>query len=208
MLKSLTTLPLMAALLFATATNAQETTEPATTEPATEETQPAGAGAAGGLSMGREVGRNEAYVKESHGDWDLKCFGKAEGEAEVCQMYQLLNDPETGKPIAEFSIFRLPEGAQAVAGATVVVPLGTLLSEELKIYVDIGVAKSYPFSFCTMQGCFARVGFTADDIAAMKRGAIANLQLVPAQAPDQKVTIQGSLKGFSDAFDAVSTLAN
>lgn len=74
-------------------------------------------------------------------------------------MYQLLRE-EGGNPVAEFSLFKLPSEGRAVAGATIAVPLGTLLPQGLKISVDGGKAKSYNYSFCSMGGCFARIGFT------------------------------------------------
>lgn len=158
------------------------------------------------LDMGRQQGEDPTYIKEEYGDWELKCFRTEAGE-DPCQMYQLLTE-EAGNPIAEFSLFRLPEGSQAVAGATIVVPLGTLLTEELRISVDGGPAKSYTFSFCSMVGCFARIGLTQADINGFKAGAAANLQLVPAQAPDQTLNIQASLSGFTAAYDNVSVVEN
>ena len=102
--------------------------------------------------------------------------------------------------------FRLPGEAQAVAGATIIVPLGTLLTEELKIAVDGGKAKSYSYRFCSLVGCYAQIGLTDADIAAFKAGAAATLQIVPAQAPDQKVDIKVSLSGFTAAFDNTTVL--
>jgi invasion protein IalB len=122
-------------------------------------------------------------------------------------MYQLLRE-DAGNPVAEFSLFRLPEGSQAVAGATIAVPLGTLLSEEIKISVDGGKAKTYPFRFCSVAGCFAQVGLTEADVNAFKAGATANIQIVPAQAPDQTVDIKASLTGFTAAYDSVSVANN
>src|SRR6056297_31655 len=158
------------------------------------------------LDLGRTAQQDQNYIKDEYGDWQLRCF-RSGAEEDPCQMYQLLTE-EGGNPIAEFSLFRLPEGAQAVAGATIVVPLGTLLSEELKLSVDGGRAKTYAFSFCTMVGCYARIGFTQAEIDAFKAGANANLQIVPAQAPDQVVDINASLSGFTAAFDNVSIVEN
>ena len=177
---------------------------PATDAPA----EGAAEGAAEGTSAfntGREVNEDPTYIKEEHGDWQLRCFRNAEGE-DPCQMYQLLKEA-AGNPIAEFSIFRIAEGGPAVAGATIIVPLLTMLPEELKIAVDGGAAKSYPYRFCSPAGCIAQVGFTEQDIAAYKRGAKARLTLVPAQAPDQKVNIDVSLSGFTAAFDKVSVFS-
>ncbi|MCR9115076.1 MAG: invasion associated locus B family protein, partial [Rhodobacteraceae bacterium] len=124
-----------------------------------------------------------------------------------CQMYQLLRE-DGGNPVAEFSLFKLPDNSQAAAGATVAVPLGTLLPEGLKIAVDGGTAKGYNYSFCSMTGCFARIGLTEADVNAFKAGAAATMTIVPAQAPDQTVVIKVSLDGFTAAFNEVSIAPN
>ncbi len=212
-------IPLIALLGVGTSVAAQDTAtsdsgEAAqTTQPAPETEQAPAPETAGQeaqpeeqLDLGRTAQQDQNYIKDEYGDWQLRCF-RSGAEEDPCQMYQLLTE-EGGNPIAEFSLFRLPEGAQAVAGATIVVPLGTLLSEELKLSVDGGRAKTYAFSFCTMVGCYARIGFTQAEIDAFKAGANANLQIVPAQAPDQVVDINASLSGFTAAFDNVSIVEN
>ncbi|QFT92985.1 Invasion associated locus B (IalB) protein [Roseovarius sp. THAF9] len=160
--------------------------------------------AASGLDLGREEQEDPSYIKETFDDWQLQCFRSEAGE-DPCQMYQLLRE-EGGNPVAEFSLFKLPSEGQAVAGATIAVPLGTLLPQGLKISVDGGKAKSYNYSFCSMGGCFARIGFTQADINAFQAGAAARLTLVPAQAPDQVVEIEASLAGFTAAYNEVSVL--
>lgn len=213
----LSTLPLVALLGLGTALHAQDDTgadaQTTAEEPAPAETDDSGQNiqtdaeeAENLLDMGRQPQEDPTYIKEEYGDWQLKCF-RSEAEEDPCQMYQLLTE-EAGNPVAEFSLFRLPEGSQAVAGATIVVPLGTLLTEELRISVDGGPAKTYTYSFCSMVGCFARIGLTQDDIDAFKAGVEANLQLVPAQAPDQTLNIKASLSGFTAAFDNVSIVEN
>ncbi len=155
--KILTTLPLIVALGLGQAAFAQDsTTQPAddaaaaTDQPATGDdtkTDPAA-----DLSMGDDADQAAAapqpYVKESFGDgdaWQLQCFPAAEGE-DPCQLYQLLKDDQ-GTDVAEFALFRLPEGSKAVAGAMVTVPLETLLTAQLTITIDGGKGKRYPFSF-------------------------------------------------------------
>jgi len=159
-----------------------------------------------GLDTGREVENDGAYIKETHGDWSLRCFPNEDGE-DLCQLYQLLTEEE-GNPVAEFSLYRLDGTGAIAAGATIAVPLGTLLTEELKLSVDDAKAKSYSFSYCTMGGCFARIGLTGADVEAMKRGATATIEIVPAQAPEQTVRIDASLTGFTAGYDATSTLSN
>jgi invasion protein IalB len=154
-----------------------------------------------GTTEGAEPEVGATYVLEEHGDWQIRCV-KTEDGRDPCQMYQLLADGE-GNSVAEFSLFNLPEGQEAMAGSTVITPLETLLTAQLRIGVDAGQGKRYPFAFCSQIGCFARLGFTAAEIDGFKRGAAATVTIVPAAAPDQTVELKLSLKGFTAGWDAV-----
>lgn len=202
MTKPLLLLTTIASLAFAGASMAQESTTPETTE------TPGANADVSVLDTGEPVveqkGDDNTYVKSTHGDWAVQCLRVQEG-SEPCQMYQLLRD-ENGGSVAEVSIFNLPNAGQVAAGGTFVVPLETLLTEKLNVRVDSGQAKRYDFSFCTQVGCYARVGFTAEDVAAFRRGSVANVTIVPALAPDQRVTVTMSLSGFTAAYDEITAL--
>lgn len=167
----------------------------------------ADAATADGLSMGTEAGAatdgvGSSYVAANFDAWEQRCIRSEDG-ADPCQLYQLLKD-DKGNAVAEFSMFNLPAGGQAVAGATVIVPLETLLTENLVLTVDGGKAKVYPFTFCSTIGCIARIGFTSEEVDQFKKGASATLSIVPVVAPDQRVNVSLSLKGFTAGYDAVS----
>lgn len=195
---------------------AQETTTPApaTEAPAADAAATAAPAAtdapADGVSMGQEVGAAAAdgpgsvYVKSTHDAWELRCV-KAEDGSDPCQLYQLLKDTN-GNSVAEISLFGLPAGGAAVAGANIIVPLETLLTQQLQIQIDTAKAKVYPFTWCDRGGCVSRIGFTAEEVAALKAGNKATITIVPAAAPDQKVALDLSLKGFTAAFDAVAAI--
>lgn len=182
-----------------------ETAEPAA-ESATEmapeategETVDTGAGAPGVAAGDPAAPEVREIVRESHGDWQIRCAP----DGEECFMYQLVLDPEEN-PVAEFSLVRLPEGAEAAAGATVVTPLGTLLTAGLVLQVDSGEARQYPFSWCVQIGCFSRFGFDDASVAAMKRGSTAQMRLASIAAPEQPLTLDVSLSGFTAAFDSL-----
>ncbi|WP_412504572.1 invasion associated locus B family protein [Roseovarius sp. SYSU LYC5161] len=142
----------------------------------------------------------QQYIREEHGDWSVRCLRTEEGE-DPCQIYQLLSD-EDGNDVAEVSMVSIEEG-QAAAGATIVAPLGTLLTEQLTLRVDGGTARRFQFTTCNEGGCIARVGFTDQDIGLFKAGAEATLRLVPFAAPDQEVVLSVSLSGFTAAFDSL-----
>ncbi|HEX9857111.1 MAG TPA: invasion associated locus B family protein [Paracoccaceae bacterium] len=184
----------------APATDAAPAETPATEAPAAD--APA---APSGLSMGQEAGTADGpgsvYVAATHGDWEQRCV-KTEDGSDPCQLYQMLKDGQ-GNPVAEISMVALPAGQQASAGATIIAPLETLLTEHLHLQVDAGKGKVYPFTWCAREGCVARVGFTAAEIEAFRKGNKATLTIVPVVAPDQKVALNLSLKGFTAGFDAV-----
>jgi invasion protein IalB len=146
----------------------------------------------------------ETYIGEQFGDWEMRCI-KAEEGNDPCQMYQLMSDND-GAPIAEISIFRLPEGGRALAGATVIVPLETSLADQLSLQVDTGAPRRYPFAFCNPIGCYSRIGLIAAEVDEFKRGNTAELNIVPAMAPDQRVRVLMSLSGFTASYNRTSVI--
>lgn len=156
------------------------------------------------LSLGEPVAPElqvgQAYIRDEFGDWSMRCLKSPDGQPDPCQLYQLLLDGQ-GNAVAEISMFPLPDGGRAAAGATIVVPLETLLTEQLTMSVDGTAARRYPFTFCNAAGCVARVGFTQEEVNQFKRGNVASLRLVPAAAPDEEVVLTVSLAGFTAALD-------
>lgn len=178
---------LVALLLTAPAAIAQETTQDADD----------------GLALGEPAGprEGEAYIRDTFGDWTQRCVKAAEGSNDSCSLYQLLLGAD-GAAVAELTLFPLPPGRRAAAGATIVVPLETLLTEQLTIAVDGENARIYPFNFCNRSGCVARVGFTAEEIDQFKRGISAIVRIVPAAAPEQEVVLDVSLLGFTAGYNS------
>ena len=184
---------------------AQTTTDTATTPPAAPSDLAMGQDPNAGLPAQADAAVGAVYLAASFEKWEQRCTKTADG-ADPCLLYQLLKDKD-GNSVAEISMFGLPAGGQAVAGATFVAPLETLLTANVKITVDSGQTRIYPFAFCTKQGCVARLGFTAEELAAFKKGAKATVTIVPAVAPDQTVDLDMSLVGFTAGFDAVAATA-
>lgn len=184
---------------------AQDTTAPAPDAPATATPSDTAAPVATDTPAPDAApadGVGTMYIAATNGDWEQRCIRAADG-SDPCQMYQLLKD-ENANAVAEITILVLPDGQSAVAGSQIMVPLETLLTEQLILQVDSAPAKIYPFTWCAAQGCIARIGFTAADIAAFKKGSNATVTIVPVVAADQKVKLTVSLKGFTAAYDAAA----
>lgn len=145
------------------------------------------------------------YAKSEHGDWTIRCIRAGQGK-DPCEMYKLLNDSEDNA-VAELTLVPLSNGNVA-AGATLVAPLETDLIEGLGFRVDSGKMQGYPFSFCAPVGCVSRLGFTSAELAGMKRGSKASIQLLPFGGdPKKPVQLDVSLAGFTAAFDELSAYA-
>lgn len=183
-----------AAPLYAQSTETTEPAEPETNE--IDETFDLGQDAEAETQVG------EPYRKSEFGAFELRCI-RAEDGNDPCQLYQLVKD-ENGQPVVEFSLFRLPEGGRAEAGATVVVPLETSLQSQLTIAIDGGSSRKYPFAFCNSVGCYSRIGLTSEDVAAFRRGREAKLTIVPIISPDSQVELTMSLSGFTAGIQETS----
>jgi len=150
-------------------------------------------------------GIGQTYVKDTFGDWDLRCIRTEDGN-DPCQLYQLLLD-QNDTSVAEINVFTVSGNPSIVAGATIVTPLETLLTADLRMSVDSGEVRVYPFAFCRQIGCFSRLGLTAEDVAGFRAGVVANVIIVPAAAPDQTVNLRASLSGFTAAWNAIVALS-
>jgi len=200
MFANLASLSLVTLLLAATPLLAQE--------PHTDDPEPGPAQKL--LDMGQPVNAGpelgERYSKAKHGDWDLTCIN-TEAEVDPCSLEQILRDDE-GFAVAVMSLFRLKEGGQAVAGATMLVPLETLLTARVTISIDGGPGKQYNYSFCSSEGCIAQIGLTQADVDAYKRGNMATITIVPARSPDEVISLPMSLTGFTAGYKVVDVVAN
>ena len=161
---------------------------------------------ASGLSLGkpletiREPG--EIYLAGNKGDWNVRCITGNSGEIDKCEIQQLLFLNEN-TPIADISIFKLPEGERAVAAANVMVPLETLLTKKFRFAFSEGSVKEFPYSFCNQNGCLVRMGLLEEDIEAMKKGSSSELSITHISSPEASINLNLSSNGFTAAFDVI-----
>ena len=147
------------------------------------------------------------YVKGSFGDWTLRCL-KTEQTQDPCQLFQLMHTPD-GAPVAEYNLNPVQSDGLVIAGANVITPLETLLTQQLTIQVDDENAKIYPFAFCVQMGCVARIGLTEEDLDSYRSGAQAIITMFPAAAPTKPERLTLSLTGFTAGHEALmGTIGN
>lgn len=202
MIKNTLSISLVTTALWCGAAFAQETTQETEQQPQTSQTE-----VGSNLDLGETGPRvGEQYVKEEKGDWAILCIN-TDTDEDPCVMRQILTG-EQGQPIAEITLEKLPEGVAAVAGATVVVPLETMLQAQLALSIDGAPGKRYDYHHCNPVGCVAQMGFTEGDVNAMKVGSKATLSLVSVLAPNQLLQLELSLSGFTAGFEGLKVLQN
>ena len=161
---------------------------------------------ASGLSLGkpletiREPG--EIYLAGNKGDWNVRCITGNPGEIDKCEI-QLLLFLNENTPVADISIFKLPDGERAIAAANVMVPLETLLTKKFRFAFSEDSVKEFPYSFCNQNGCLVRMGLLEEDIEAMKKGSSSELSITHISSPEGSVNLSLSLNGFTAAFDVI-----
>lgn len=186
--------------LTSTAALAQETQPPAADAPAADAATAAPAAEAAPVAPAD--GPGTIYVKESNGAWQTRCMRVEQGNTEPCNIFQMLKD-EKGNEVAAIEIAPRPAGEKAVAGATISVPLETLLQAKLVLQIDSSKPLVYDYAWCDRVSCLALAGFTEADLKAMKNGKEATMTIVPAMAPDQKVQVKISLSGITKGYDSL-----
>ncbi len=161
---------------------------------------------ASGLSLGkpleaiREPG--EIYLAGTKGDWNVRCVTGSPGEIDKCEIQQLIFLNEN-TPIADISIFKLPDGEIAVAAANVMVPLETLLTKNFRFAFSDKIVKEFQYSFCNQNGCLVRMGLLEEDIEAMKKGSVSELSITHISRPEATINLSLSLDGFTAAFNTL-----
>lgn len=145
----------------------------------------------------------EGYLREKYGEWELRCIKAEVMKEEECRVFNFLVDQD-GNTIAQLDMQVLSAGGKAVAGVDIATPLGSLLTAQVVLKIDAGKAKRYPYTWCDQQGCYARFGMTQEEIDAMKRGAKANVTILSVAAPDQPLSMDLSLSGFTAVWNAIA----
>ena len=151
----------------------------------------------------REPG--EIYLAGSKGDWNVRCITGNPGETDRCEIQQLLFLNEN-TPVADISIFKLPEGEVAIAAANIMVPLETLLTKKFQFAFSKEIVKEYPYSFCNKNGCLVRLGLLNEEVEAMKKGSSSEISITHISNPDSFINLNVSLNGFTAAFEIIKPL--
>jgi invasion protein IalB len=139
---------------------------------------------------------NELRPGATHGDWQVLCETTPVGE--TCFITQAAAD-DAGEPVMQIMVGRLEDENVMV----IYLPLGIDLRPGMLFQIGDTVRREFPFQTCLPNGCRVVTRVDADMLAAMRAGTTFLIGVKPLDS-ERVVGIEGSLKGFTAGFRAVS----
>ena len=143
----------------------------------------------------------QGVVKNTFGDWQLRCETPAGAKSEQCAMVQ--NVAAEDRPNVSLVIIVLRTADRKSHLLRVIAPLeaGVLLPAGLGLKVDQTDIGRAGFVRCLASGCVAEVVMEEALINQLKSGQMATFYIF--QTPEQGIGIPVSLNGFGPGFDSL-----
>jgi len=160
-----------------------------------------GAAALVGLAALAAAGgaRAQGMVKNTFGDWQMRCETPAGATAEQCALVQNVVAEDRPSVTLVIIVLKTADGKSRLL--RVVAPLGILLPSGLGLKIDQADIGRAGFVRCLATGCVAEVVMD-DNLLAQLRGGQAATFIV-FQTPEEGIGIPVSLNGFAAGLDAL-----
>jgi invasion protein IalB len=138
-------------------------------------------------------------VKNTFGDWQLRCETPPGAQAEQCALVQ--NVAAEDRPNVTLVVIVLKTADQKSRLLRVVAPLGVLLPAGLQLKIDQTEIGRAGFVRCLTTGCVAEVVMEDTLVNQMKSGQTATF--IVFQTPEEGIGIPVSLNGLAPGLDAL-----
>lgn len=155
--------------------------------------QPGASGADAAPRPSANAGGAGPVLKASFEDWQVGCLDKPGGP---CSAYQELLRPDTRQWVLRVEFMRERQGRTP---ATLMLPLGVLLSEGVTLRIDDAPpSKPYPIAVCQSQGCVLPLMLDADMMRALTQGRWLTVRMVSGRG--ESIELPVSLAGLAAAL--------
>ena len=141
----------------------------------------------------------QGVVRNSFGDWQLRCETPAGASGEQCALVQ--NVAAEDRPNVTLLVIVLKTADAKSRLLRVVAPLGVLLPAGLGLKIDQTDVGRAGFVRCLTTGCVAEVVMEDNLLNQMKGGKSATF--IVFQTPEEGVGIPVSLEGFGPGFESL-----
>ncbi len=129
-------------------------------------------------------------------DWTAECMKV--GDKEECGITQIILDKKK-TPVVRFAVRKIKGEKDAVG--FIKVPFFVALPAGVSFSVDKENIGVIPYSFCDPEGCNASFPINDRLVAKMKKGS--KIQIAMAFVYQKGVEVEGSLSGFTNAFNSL-----
>jgi invasion protein IalB len=152
-----------------------------------------------GLCLAAAPAVAQGVVKNTFGDWQLRCETPAGAKNEQCAIVQNVAAEDRPNLTLLVIVLKTADGKSRLL--RVAAPLGVLLPAGLGLKIDDKDVGRAGFVRCLATGCIAEVVLEDPLINQFKTGATATF--IVFQTPEEGIGIPVSLGGFAQAFDSL-----
>ncbi len=152
-----------------------------------------------GLCLAAAPAFAQGVVKNTFGDWQLRCETPAGAKKEQCAIVQNVAAEDRPNLTLLVIVLKTADGKSRLL--RVAAPLGVLLPAGLGLKIDQNDVGRAGFVRCLATGCIAEVVLEDPLINQFKTGGTATF--IVFQTPEEGIGIPVSLGGFAQAFDSL-----
>lgn len=150
-----------------------------------------------------QTAKAQGEVKETHGEWEIRCETPTGARAEQCALIQFVVADD--RPNVGLTVIILKTADKKARVLRVLAPLGVLLPSGLGLRIDSQNLGNAAFVRCVADGgCVAEIVMDDKLVDSFKKGNIATFVIF--QTPEEGIGIPIELKGFTAGFDALDKL--
>jgi invasion protein IalB len=152
-----------------------------------------------GLCLAAAPAFAQGVVKNTFGDWQLRCETPAGAKNEQCAIVQNVAAEDRPNLTLLVIVLKTADGKSRLL--RVAAPLGVLLPAGLGLKIDQADVGRAGFVRCLATGCIAEVVLEDPLMNQFKTGSTATF--IVFQTPEEGIGIPVSLGGFAQAFDSL-----
>ena len=152
-----------------------------------------------GLCLAAAPAFAQGVVKNTFGDWQLRCETPAGAKNEQCAIVQNVAAEDRPNLTLLVIVLKTADGKSRLL--RVAAPLGVLLPAGLGLKIDQNDVGRAGFVRCLATGCIAEVVLEDPLINQFKTGGTATF--IVFQTPEEGIGIPVSLGGFAQAFESL-----
>ena len=145
------------------------------------------------------AGLAQGVVRNSFGDWQVRCETPAGARNEQCAIVQNVAAEDRPSITLVIMVFKTADGKSRLL--RVIAPLGVLLPAGLGLKIDQTDVGRAGFVRCLTTGCVADIVMEDSLMDQFRKGQTATFILF--QTPEEGIGIPVALNGFGPGFDAL-----